>query len=62
MKYKYRIDCVGGCVTLFESKEEYKFNLTLPEIRLRGADNILTIINTRNVVRIEQSIIESDEK
>lgn len=59
MKYHYRIVFDANCSTSFDSDMEYVFDMAKPFITLiDDVKNTLTIVNTRNIMIIEQSIIE----
>ena len=56
MKYHYKIECLGGCVTEIDTNDLIKFDMAIPDIVLNDdSKNLKTILNTRNVVRIEQT-------
>lgn len=56
MKYHYKIECLGGCVTEVDADNLIVFDLTKAGIELTDNNkNLKTILNTRNVVRIEQT-------
>lgn len=60
MKYHYKFECLGGCVTEIDTDDLIVFDMTRPVIELTdNSKNLKTILNTRNVVRIEQ--IENKE-
>jgi len=55
MKYHYKIECLGGCVTEIDTDDLIVFDVTKPAIELTDNNkNLKTILNMRNVVRIEQ--------
>lgn len=56
MKYHYKIECLGGCVTEIDTDNLIVFDMVVPNIVLTDDNkNLKTILNTRNVVRIEQT-------
>ena len=56
MKYHYKIECLGECVTEVDADNLIVFDLTKAGIELTDNNkNLKTILNTRNVVRIEQT-------
>ena len=55
MKYYYKIECLGGCVTEIYTDDLIVFDVTKPFIELTDNNkNLKTLLNMRNVVRIEQ--------
>ncbi len=56
MKYHYKIECLGGCVTEIDTDDLIVFDMTKPGIELNdNSKNLKTILNMRNVIRIEQT-------
>ena len=61
MKYHYKIECLGGCVTEIDTDNLIVFDLNKAGIELTDNNkNLKTILNTRNVVRIEQKENKED--
>lgn len=56
MKYHYKIECLGGCATEVDTDDLIEFDMTKPGIELTDNNkNRKTILNMRNVVRIQQT-------
>jgi hypothetical protein len=61
MKYRYKIECLGGCITTIDTDDVIEFDMTKPGIELNDNNkNIWTLLNTRNVVRIERTLNKED--
>ena len=57
MKYHYRIMCVGGMSTTFDTDELVEFDVNAPSISINNEEQQMkTVINVRNVVMIERTL------